>query len=103
MIVLPRTKYSLKEMSQINAVVECPNMEKGKRQIKPMAKALENKIERLQHERKSAVNKVNALIPQMKVHMKSKENAFICLLKNRSKPCNFGSKTKGIKGKARIG
>ena len=61
-------------MSQTNAV-ECSNMEKEKRQIKLTAKALENKIEVLQHERKSAVNKLKALIPQMKAQMKSKENA----------------------------
>lgn len=48
---------------------------KKKRQIKLTAKALGNKIEWLQHERKSAVNKVKALIPQIKAHKKSKENA----------------------------
>lgn len=61
-------------MSQINSVAECSNMEKGKREIKLTAKAVGNKIERLQHERKSAVNKMKALIPQIKAHMRSKEN-----------------------------
>ena len=61
-------------MSQINADAECSNMEREKREIKLTAKAMENKIERLQHERKSAVNKIKELIPQIKAHMKSKEN-----------------------------
>lgn len=76
-------------MSKINAVVECPDKEKEKRQIKLTAKALGNKIERLQHERKSAVNEVKALIPQIKVHMKSKENVneIPSELKNLNTPC----------------
>ena len=49
-------------------------METGKRETKLTAKALENKIERLQNERRSAVNKIKALIPQMKADMKSKVN-----------------------------
>lgn len=61
------------EMSQINVFAEGVNMEK--REIKLTAKAMENKIERLQHERKIAVNKIKGLIPQIKAHMKSKENA----------------------------
>ena len=61
-------------MSQINADAECSNMEREKREIKLTAKAMENKIERLQHEHKSAVNKIKELIPQIKAHMKSKEN-----------------------------
>lgn len=50
-------------------------METEKREVKLTAKALESKIERLQHERKSAVNKIKALIPQIKALLKSKENA----------------------------
>lgn len=61
-------------MSQINAVAECLNIENGKREIKLIAKAGGNKIEWLQHECKSAVNKMKVLIPQIKAHMKSKEN-----------------------------
>ncbi|KAG7517888.1 hypothetical protein JOB18_018771 [Solea senegalensis] len=61
-------------MSQINADAECSNMEREKREIKLTAKAMENKIERSQHERKGAVNKIKELIPQIKTHMKSKEN-----------------------------
>ncbi len=61
-------------MSQINTVAECSNMKNEKREIKLTAKALKNKIERLQHERRSAVNKIKVLIPQIKAHMKSKEN-----------------------------
>lgn len=72
MIALLYTKFNLTEMSQINAVAECSNMENEKREIKLTAKALEIKIERLQHERKSSVNKIKALIPQIKAHMKSK-------------------------------
>ncbi|KAG7524560.1 hypothetical protein JOB18_013868 [Solea senegalensis] len=49
-------------------------MEREKREIKLTAKAMENKIERSQHERKGAVNKIKELIPQIKTHMKSKEN-----------------------------
>lgn len=73
-IVLLHTKYNLMEMSQINDVAECLNMEREKREIKLTVKALENKIERLQHERKNAVHKIKELIPQIKAHMKSKEN-----------------------------
>lgn len=39
------------------------------------AKALENKVEWLQRERKHDVNKIKALIPQIKTQMKSKGNA----------------------------
>uniref|UniRef100_A0A8C8DI38 Uncharacterized protein n=1 Tax=Oryzias sinensis TaxID=183150 RepID=A0A8C8DI38_9TELE len=49
-------------------------MERDKRLIKPTAKALANKIEKLQHERKIAVNKMKSLIPEMKSLMKTKEN-----------------------------
>lgn len=60
-------------MSQTSNV-QCVNEEKEKREVKLTAKALENKMERLQNERKTTVNKIKALIPQMKSQMKSKEN-----------------------------
>lgn len=61
-------------MSQISSVVSSSEMESGKRESKLTANALENKIEKLQRERKTSVNKVKGLIPQMKSFMRKKEN-----------------------------
>ncbi len=51
-------------------------MDGGKREIKLTAKALANKIESLQKERKKDVNKIKGLIPEIKSLMTRKENAF---------------------------
>ena len=61
-------------MSQINADVASSQMECGKRKVQLTAKALVNKIEKLQRERKRTVNKIKGLIPQMKSFMKKREN-----------------------------
>ncbi len=53
---------------------EC-EMVDGKRSVKLTAKALANKVESLQKERKMYVNKIKDLIPAMKGLMKSRENA----------------------------
>lgn len=57
------------EMSQINAEIGC-----GKREIKLTSKAMANKIEKLQQERKNIVHKIKRLIPEMKTLMRTKEN-----------------------------
>lgn len=61
-------------MSQTSKGSHTRENERGKREVKLTAKALEIKIERLQNERKTAINKIKALIPQMKSQMKLKEN-----------------------------
>lgn len=63
----PYNKVSQKSVSN-------SEMESGKRQSKLTAKALGNKIENLQNERKINVNKIKGLIPQMKSWMKKKGN-----------------------------
>lgn len=50
-------------------------MDNGKRQTKLTVKAKANKIERLQKEDKSNVNKIKGLTPIVKQLMKRKENA----------------------------
>lgn len=50
-------------------------MDEGKRETKLTAKALANKIESLQRERKKDVNKIKGLIPEMKSLMTRRENA----------------------------
>lgn len=61
-------------MSQIDATV-CSVEESGKkREIKLTQKALLNKIERLQQDRKRVVNEIKGLIPKTKELMKHKES-----------------------------
>lgn len=61
-------------MIQTNDAALCSDMEPGKRERKPTEKALVNKIEKLQNERKHAVDKIKSLIPRMKELMKQREN-----------------------------
>lgn len=63
-------------MSEVNVDdVTGFEMDCGKRETKLTAKALANKIESLQMQRKSNVNKIKSQIPEMKNLMKRKENA----------------------------
>lgn len=59
-------------MSQTNDAASCSDMESGKRERKLTEKALVNKIEKLQNERKHAVDKIKGLIPRMKGLMKQR-------------------------------
>lgn len=67
-------KWKAVKMSQTNDAASCSNMESGKRARKLTEKALVNKIEKLQNDRKHAVDKIKGLIPRMKELMKQKEN-----------------------------
>lgn len=64
-------------MSEINERLENNGSEAmaAKRNVKLTAKALANKLESLQKERKTHVNKLKGLIPAMKELMKRNENA----------------------------
>lgn len=62
-------------MSQTNGAASCSEMESGtRRERKLTEKALMNKIETLQNERKRVVDKIKSLIPKMKDLMKQREN-----------------------------
>ena len=62
------------KMSQTNDAAWRSDMEPDKRERKLTEKALMNKIEKLQKERKCVVDKIKGLIPKMKELMKQKEN-----------------------------
>ncbi len=61
------------KMSQTNGTASCSNMESEKRERKLTEKALVNKIEKLQKERKRVVDQIKGLIPKMKRFMKQRE------------------------------
>lgn len=61
-------------MSQINADFSNAEMECEKREIKLSFKAMANKFEKLQQERKNIVHKIKRLILEMKTLMRTKEN-----------------------------